>query len=142
MGSRSRSETRETGRTAKKKMFALASVFVLLVPAWHIAPLCAAEAGRAIPGREMGQLKPLEPYPRAPLPPIDKTIPPPPAPLPPMPLVPDDRGAFNPRTGERYPPSGEGVFNPRTGEYYPRSGNGYFNPRTGEYFPPVDQRRP
>ena len=90
----------------------------------------------------MGQLAPPGQYQRTPLPPIDKTIPPPPAPLPPMPLMPDDRGAFNPRTGERYPSSGEGVFNPRTGEYYPRSGNGYFNPRTGEYFPPVDQRRP
>jgi hypothetical protein len=125
----------------KKEMCILASVFALLVAAGHIAPLCAAEAVGAIPGGQMGQLMPPGQYQPAPLPPIDRTIPPPPSPLPPVPLVPENRGAINPRTGERYLPSGEGVINPRTGEYYPPSGKGYFNPRTGEYFPPVDQNR-
>ena len=140
MRSRSHSETREPRRAVKKGAFILASVFALLVPLFSTAPLCAAEAGSTIHGEEMGQLTPLEPYQRAPLPPVDKTIVPPPS-LPPVPLVPENRGAINPRTGERYLPSGKGVYNPRTGEYYPRSGNGYINPRTGEYFPPVDQNR-
>jgi hypothetical protein len=138
MRSKSRSETGGPSRTTGREMFILASVFALLVPAWQIDTLCAAEVGRLIPGGEMGQLAPPGQYQRTPLPPIDKTIPPPPAPLPPMPLVPENRGAIDPRTGERYPPSGEGVVNPRTGEYYPRSGKGYINPRTGEYFPRVD----
>jgi hypothetical protein len=141
MRSKSRAETGEPSRAGGKRTFILASVFALFVPLFSTAPLCAAEAGSAVPGGEIGQLTPLEPYQRAPLPPIDKTIVPPPQPLPPVPLAPENRGAFNPRTGERYLPSGKGVFNPRTGEYYPPSGNGYINPRTGEFFPPVDQNR-
>ena len=141
MRSKSHSSTGESIRAAKKGTFILASVLALLVLVFSAAPLCAAEAGSAITGGEIGQLTPLEPYQRAPLPPVDKTIPPPLPPLPPVPLVPENRGAINPRTGERYLPSGKGVYNPRTGEYYPPSGNGYINPRTGEYFPPVDQNR-
>ena len=140
MRSKRHAETGEPSRARGRRMFILASVFALLVPLCSTAPLCAAEAGSTIPGEEMGQLTPLEPYQRAPLPPVDKTIVPPPSP-PPAPLVPENRGAINPRTGERYLPSGKGVYNPRTGEYYPRSGNGYINPRTGEYFPPIDQNR-
>ena len=137
----SHSETGEPSRIMKKGTFILVSVFVLLVPFCFTDTLCVADAESAISGREMGQLAPPGQYQRAPLPPIEKTIPPPPLPLPPVPLVPENRGAINPRTGERYLPSGKGVFNPRTGEYYPPSGNGYINPRTGEYFPPVDQNR-
>jgi len=141
MRSKNRSETAEPSRTRKNGTFILVLIFALLVPFFSTAPLCAADAESAISGREMGQLAPPGQYQRAPLPPIEKTIPPPPLPLPPVPLGPENRGAINPRTGERYLPSGKGVYNPRTGEYYPPSGNGYINPRTGEYFPPVDQNR-
>ncbi len=141
MRSKGHSETGEPSRTAKKGTFFLASIFALLASFCSSATLCAAEAGGKMSGRELVQITPLEPYQRAPLPPIDKTIPSPPLPVPSVPLVPENRGAINPRTGERYLPSGKGVFNPRTGEYYPPSGNGYINPRTGEYFPPVDQNR-
>jgi hypothetical protein len=141
MRSKSCSETGEPSRIMKKRPFIFASVFALLVASCFTGTLYAAEAGSTISWRQMSQLTPLEPYQRAPLPPIDKTIVPPPAPLPSVPLVPENRGAINPRTGERYLPSGSGVYNPRTGEYYPPSGNGYINPRTGEYFPPVDQNR-
>jgi hypothetical protein len=51
-----RSETGEPSRTIKKEMFILASVFALLIPAWQIASLCAAEAVGAIPGGQMGHL--------------------------------------------------------------------------------------
>jgi len=141
MKSKIRAETGEPGRAMKKWPFVLASVFALLIPLCSTGALCGAEAGSAISGGEMAQSLPLEPYQRAPLPPIDKTIPPRAAPLPPVPLAPENRGAINPRTGERYLPSGKGVYNPRTGEYYPPSGRGYINPQTGEYFPPVDQNR-
>jgi hypothetical protein len=141
MRSKSLSETGAPGPTMEKRTFILASVFALLVPFCSTGILYAAETGNTIPGGETGQLTPLEPYQRAPLPPVDKTIVPPPVPLPPAPVVPESRGAINPRTGERYLPAGKGVYNPRTGEYYPPSGNGYINPRTGEYFPPVDQNR-
>jgi hypothetical protein len=133
-------EDGEQSRVRKKGAFILAWVFALVVP-WYGEDLCAAEAGGEIPAAEIGQLTPLEPHRQAPLPSIDKTIPPPPTPLPPVPFIPESRGAINPRTGERYLPSGKGVYNPRTGEYYPPSGSGYINPRTGEYFPPVDQHR-
>jgi hypothetical protein len=91
------------------------------------------------PKGKIPQFPPLEGYPRSSLPPIDKTIIPPP-PQSPMrsPPVPENRGAFNPQTGERYLPSGNGVYNPNTGEYYPPSGNGYINTRNGEYYPRVD----
>ncbi|HPL64496.1 MAG: hypothetical protein PHG91_02570 [Syntrophales bacterium] len=60
-------------------------------------------------------------------------------PLPPPLTIPPradrNRGAFNPFTGEFYPPSGRGVINPWTGEYYPPAGHGYFNPRTGQLYP-------
>ena len=141
MRSKSHSETGEPNSAMKKGTFILAWVFALLVQFHSNASLCAADVGSAISGREISQLAPLEPYQRAPLPPIDKTIPSPPPPSQPVPLVPENQGAINPRTGERYLPSGKGVYNPRTGEYYPPSGRGYINPRTGEYFPPVDQNR-
>ncbi len=114
-------------------------VFVLVVPLLYTNALAATESKSLTPGEDiLHQATPEGNYPSSPLPSIDKTIVPPPPQTPVPPSLPKNRGAFNPKTGERYPPSGKGVINPITGEYYPPSGNGFFNPRTGEYYPPVD----
>lgn len=117
---------------------AILFVFFLVV-SLLCANTLAAESKSMTPEDEICQLMPLEGYPRYPLPPTDKTIV---APLPQTPKVPppvpENHGAYNPMTGERYPPLDKGVYNPATGEYYPPSGDGYFNPRTGEYYPRVD----
>lgn len=127
----------------KKQCFIYYMICLLVLFGWLWLPaLLPAQDNREWDMNEMhrlSQFPPLEGYPRSSLPPIDRAIIPPP-PQSPMtsPTVPENRGAFNPQTGERYLPSGKGVYNPTTGEYYPPSGNGYFNTRTGEYYPRVD----
>jgi hypothetical protein len=127
------------GDWTKIKSFAFIILFCLVFPLARSNALAAAGFQGTASEEEISQFPPLEGYPRSSLPPIDKTIIPP-RPQSPMtsPPVPENRGAFNPQTGERYLPSGKGVCNPTTGEYYPPSGNGYFNTRTGEYYPRVD----
>jgi hypothetical protein len=83
---------------------------------------------------ELYQLSPPGTLQKIPAPPVYKPMPAQPAPSP-APILPEHRGALNPKTGEFYPSHGEGVINPRTGEFYPPSGSGYINPRTGEYYP-------
>ncbi len=123
----------------KKRTFFLPFGFFLVVLLLSANALVAAESKSVTPEEGISQLAPLEGYPKSPLPPKEKTILPPLPPIPATPpSVPENRGAFNPRTGERYPPSGRGALDPATGEYYPPSGKGFFNPRTGEYYPPVD----
>ena len=85
-------------------------------------------------GGELYQLSPPGTLQKIPAPPPYKPMPAQPTPLP-TPILPEHRGALNPKTGEFYPSQGGGVINPKTGEFYPPSGSGYFNPRTGEYFP-------
>ena len=118
-------------------------VFILVILLVYSNTLAATESKGMTLKEEISQFPPLEGYPGLPLPPGDKTIV---SPLPQTPMmspsVPENRGAFNPRTGERYLPSGKGVYNPITGEYYPPSGNGYFNPQTFEYYQRVDHAPP
>jgi hypothetical protein len=92
-----------------------------------------ANAGAPRSG-ELYQLSPPGTLQKIPAPPPYKPMPAQPTPAP-APILPGNRGALNPKTGEFYPAHGEGVINPRTGEFYPPSGSGYINPRTGEYFP-------
>ena len=115
------------------------SVFVAIL-LMSASTLAAVESKGMNSNEEMSQMTPLGSYPRGPLlSPIDKGLVPPPPQMPKeVPIVPESHGAFNPRTGEYYPPSGKGVLDSKTGEYYPPTDNGYFNPRTGEYYPQSD----
>lgn len=127
----------------QKRIFSLFSVFILAVPFFCAGAALAAETGNPGTGQDISQLTPWDSPQRTPLPPIQKPAVPPAIQVPPAtPYVPENRGAFNPRTGERYPSSGKGVYNPATGEYYPPSGGGYINPRTGEFYPGIDGNRP
>jgi len=76
-----------------------------------------ANAGSPRSG-ELYQLSPPGTLQKIPAPPPYKPTPAQPTPLP-SPILPEHRGALNPKTGEFYPPSGSGYFNPRTGEYFP-----------------------
>jgi hypothetical protein len=101
----------------------------------------SAAAGDAL-GADAGTPRSVQPYQlsppgtlqKIPAPPVSKPMPAQPAPSP-NPILPGNRGALNPKTGEFYPSHGDGVINPRTGEFYPPSGSGYINPRTGDYYP-------
>ena len=122
------------GDWSEKKLFFFSIVFYLVVPLMCSNALAATGSKDTTSEEAISQFPLLEGNPRLPLPHV------PSQPQTPMmsPPVPENRGAFNPQTGERYLPSGKGVYNPITGEYYPPSGNGYFNTRTGEYYPRVE----
>jgi len=106
-------------------------VFFFLLATTGAAP--AAGTGTAGSSQPF-QLSPPGSLQKIPAPPVSKPMPAQPAPST-NPILPEHRGALNPKTGEFYPSHGEGVINPRTGEFYPPSGSGYINPRTGEYYP-------
>ena len=115
----------------RKKYCRLMMVFLFLLTT-------AGEAAGAEPSapgnRELYQLSPPGTLKPIPAPPVYKPMPAQPcASL--NPILPEHRGALNPKTGEVYPSHGEGAINPKTGEFYPPSGSGYINPRTGEYYP-------
>jgi hypothetical protein len=113
------------------KYYGLMMVLFFLLTMASDAP--GADSGAPRSG-ELYQLSPPGTLQKIPAPPVYKPMPAQPTPLP-TPVLPEHRGALNPKTGEFYPSHGEGVINPKTGEFYPPSGSGYFNPRTGEYFP-------
>jgi hypothetical protein len=109
----------------------LVIALIFLVATTSDAP--GADAGAPRSGGPY-QLSPPGTIQKIPAPPVSKPMPAQPAPSL-NPILPGNRGALNPKTGEFYPSHGEGVINPRTGEFYPPSGSGYINPRTGEYYP-------
>jgi hypothetical protein len=115
----------------RKKYCGLVMALLLLSATAGDTPGADAGAPR---GGELYQLSPPGTLQKIPAPPLSKPMPAQPAPSP-NPVLPGNRGALNPKTGEFYPSHGEGVINPRTGEFYPPSGSGYINPRTGEYYP-------
>jgi hypothetical protein len=115
----------------RKKYYGLVMALLFLSAAAGDAP--GADAGTPR-GGELYQLSPPGTLQKIPAPPVSKPMPAQPAPSS-NPILPEHRGALNPKTGEFYPSHGEGAINPRTGEFYPPSGSGYINPRTGEYYP-------
>jgi hypothetical protein len=95
--------------------FRIMLVFLFLLPLAGDAK--GADAGAPRSG-ELYQLSPPGTLPKIPAPPPYKPMPAQPTPAP-NPVLPEHRGALNPKTGEFYPRSGSGYFNPRTGEYFP-----------------------
>jgi hypothetical protein len=107
---------------------------LLILLATAVEASCSDAGGAG--NKELYQLSPPRTLKKIPAPPVYKPMPAQPGPL--KPIVPERKGALNPKTGEFYSSHGEGVINPRTGEYYPPSGSGYINPRTGELYPSRD----
>ncbi len=106
----------------------------------ELAGLLKSPAGRAMgPPREpkLPARAAIQPYPSvvAPLPPLEKAVPPPPGLAHLQVVEPPKVPIVNPQTGSVAQPSGNFAIDPATGNVLHAVPGGYVDPRTGQFIP-------